>query len=197
MSVKTSGFVGTYINGAENDLLPRNFISNFASDKIVANRFGNFLVGNAGNDRLYGLAGDDYLSGGNGQDVLTGGTGSDAFVFDRPLSRGGIDRITDFSRSQGDNILLSAKYFTDIGLKVVDASTVHDSWAIEFEAFGRIDKGAFVLGTAAADGDDRLIYDRATGRLWFDADGNGDQAMVQFAKFKAGTSVTSSDILLF
>lgn len=197
MSVRTSGLVGTYINGADNDLEPRSYISNSAGDKIVANRFANFLIGNGGNDSLYGLRGQDYLSGGDGRDVLTGGAGADAFVFDRSLSRGGVDRITDFSRSQSDNILLSATVFKNVTMKIVDASAFKESWADEFDAFGRIDRGAFCLGTTAVDGDDRLIYDKATGRLWFDGDGNGAAPMVQFAKFKAGTTIAFSDFLMF
>jgi Ca2+-binding RTX toxin-like protein len=197
MSVHTSGLVGTSISGTDNDLEPLYYISNSASDKIVANRFGNFLLGNAGNDSLYGLRGDDYLAGGDGRDVLTGGAGADAFVFDRSFSRGGIDRVVDYSRYQGDNILLSARVFKGVDMTVVDASGFRDGWASEFDAFGRIGKGAFHSGTAAADSDDRLIYDKPTGRLGFDPDGIGAAPMVRFAQFKAGTTIAYSDFLIF
>lgn len=58
-----------------------------------------------GNDKLDGGAGDDHLVGGGGSDVLTGGAGADRFVFARGS---GADEITDFARTQGDRIDLSA-----------------------------------------------------------------------------------------
>jgi Ca2+-binding RTX toxin-like protein len=79
--------------------------SNFA-DKIEGDAFGNQLLGQGGNDTI---------DGGQGNDVLTGGTGADTFVFvaraPGKFSAGtnsGFDRITDFSRSSGDRIDLSA-----------------------------------------------------------------------------------------
>lgn len=58
-----------------------------------------------GADKLNGGDGNDHLIGGGGADVLTGGAGADIFVFARGS---GADEITDFSRTQGDRIDLSA-----------------------------------------------------------------------------------------
>ena len=52
---------------------------------------------------------------------------------------------------------------------------------------------AFRAGTAALDADDRIIYDAATGQLWYDADGNGAGAAVHFADVTPGTTVTNAD----
>ena len=40
---------------------------------------------------------------------------------------------------------------------------------------------AFRSGTAAGDADDRIIYDSATGILYFDSDGSGAAAQILFA----------------
>lgn len=38
---------------------------------------------------------------------------------------------------------------------------------------GPVDAVAFWTGTTAHDADDRIIFDSATGKLWYDADGTG------------------------
>ena len=69
------------------------------------------LYGGSGPDRLDGGAGDDVLTGGAGRDVLTGGAGADRFVFgtgDSGATFQTADRIMDFSRAEGDRIMLAA-----------------------------------------------------------------------------------------
>jgi Ca2+-binding RTX toxin-like protein len=77
------------------------------------------LYGYAGNDLLYGMSGNDYLSGGDGNDMLSGGAGKDTLVGGAGADRfqftavgdsvvgANADRITDFSRTQGDKIDLA------------------------------------------------------------------------------------------
>ena len=60
-------------------------------------------------DDFAGGDGDDTIEGGATDDMLTGGAGADTFVFDQDS---GHDTITDFSKTEGDKIDLSA--FTDI-----------------------------------------------------------------------------------
>ena len=92
-------------------------------------------------------------------DRLSGGGSRDAFVFDSALGAGNVDRITDFSPR--DTIRLSHVVFTAIG--------------------ATLDAAEFHVGAHAADGDDHIIYDRATGALAYDPDGAGGTAEVEFA----------------
>ncbi|URK89162.1 Ig-like domain-containing protein (plasmid) [Rhizobium sp. RCAM05350] len=134
------------------------------------------LAGGAGNDRLSGGAGDDILRGGFGNDFLAGGKGDDAFVFDVAPRAANLDRILDF-RSADDEIRLDDAVFS--GLVV-----------------GALDAAAFVVGKAALDADDRIIYNKNSGALLFDADGAGGGAAVKFAMLTCGTSVTADDFII-
>ena len=58
---------------------------------------------------------------------------------------------------------------------------------------GALAAGAFRSGAAAADADDRIIYDPNTGALYFDADGSGAGLAVQFAVLHEGLAVSASD----
>jgi len=69
----------------------------------------DFLLGGDGNDTLIGGAGNDYLRGDRGTDTLTGGTGADRFEFAQVSGSNlvdGIDTLTDFNPSEGDQIFL-------------------------------------------------------------------------------------------
>jgi serralysin len=132
------------------------------------------LEGSAGNDRLNGGVGNDRLHGGAGNDTLTGGTGADGFWFDAAPGRSNIDRILDFSAAH-DTIFLDRSAFDAIS------------------ADGRLATSAFHAGTAAHDAGDRIVYDAATGKIFYDADGSGAGAAILFAMVDAGTSLTWAD----
>ena len=117
--------------------------------------------------------GDFYGAGNALGNVITGGAGSDRHLFDSALGGGNVDTLAGFV-SGTDRIWLEDSIFTALGTGALPAS-------------------AFVLGTAAADADDRIIYDQATGALYYDADGNGAGAAIQFASLGAGTVLTSTD----
>ncbi|MDO7835870.1 type I secretion C-terminal target domain-containing protein [Sphingobium sp. HBC34] len=98
------------------DLTVADFLFNSASDPVLAEGTGNAdtVFGGKGNDHVYGDSGNDSLSGGAGRDVLIGGAGLDIIRggagADRFLVRTGdsggsqIDRILDFSSSEGDRL---------------------------------------------------------------------------------------------
>lgn len=77
-----------------------------------AGRLPLTVDGSAGAEWLQGLGGNDRLVGHGGADALTGGAGADTFVYrarsDSGTTTASEDRITDFSRSEGDKIDLSA-----------------------------------------------------------------------------------------
>lgn len=61
---------------------------------------------------------------------------------------------------------------------------------------GALSAGAFATGTAAAEADDRIVYDGDSGVLYFGADGSGAGAAVQFATFAGGPALAASDTLV-
>jgi Ca2+-binding RTX toxin-like protein len=142
------------------------------------NGLNNRLTGNGGANILSGGNGNDTLNGASGNDTLTGGTGADTFAFTTPLNAlRNIDNVTDFS-SGTDKIQLSPAIFREIGF----------TGAPSTEAF-------FHAGSAAQDADDRVLYDQSNGELYYDADGNGALAAVQFAVLSSLPTLLYSDIL--
>lgn len=49
----------------------------------------------------------------------------------------------------------------------------------------------------SGDATDRVIYNQTTGALYYDADGTGKTAALQFAQVTAGTVLTASDFFIF
>jgi hypothetical protein len=140
------------------------------------------LIGLGGNDVLLGGAGNDKLYGGLGRDTLTGGLGKDVFVFNTKPSSTAIDRIKDFSVPD-DSIWLDNAVFTKLG----SGSTA---------APGKLKAGFFKTGSAAADANDYLVYNRKTGALLYDADGNGAGAAVQVATLAINLKLTAADFFV-
>ncbi|MGO4704918.1 hypothetical protein AB4072_03960 [Microvirga sp. 2MCAF38] len=127
--------------------------------KLTGNSLANVIVGNAG---------DNTISGGLGKDTLTGGDGKDTFIFNTKLSKTNIDKITDFNIKE-DVIYLENKYMPKLGKKGSLSNPA------------QLNKKMFWTGAAAHDADDRIIYNKKTGALLYDADGSGSGAAVQIA----------------
>jgi Ca2+-binding RTX toxin-like protein len=72
-------------------------------ENLVGSSFDDSLTGNSANNVLNGAAGDDILTGGSGADIFRWTTDS-LNSPDAPFT----DTITDFSRTQGDKLDLSA-----------------------------------------------------------------------------------------
>jgi Ca2+-binding RTX toxin-like protein len=132
---------------------------------------GLALTGNGFGQTIAGTAGADTLNGGGGNDVLIGGAGADRFAFTSALGSGNVDAIADFQVGT-DRIGLASDVFAGVG--------------------ATLDAGEFVAGTAAADADDRIIYNAASGQILYDADGNGSGAAVLFALVTPGTALTAA-----
>ena len=140
------------------------------------------ILGQDGNDVIVGRDGDDTLRGGNGNDVIrgdggddfvSGGQGNDTFLFNAPNE--GVDTIQDFVVNQ-DTIRLDDAGFTSL------------------TAGARLDAANFVNGAAALDANDFILYD--DGALFYDADGNGSGAAVQFAIVLNNAPIDHEDILV-
>ena len=82
-------------------------------------------------------------------------------MFGDALARSNVDAIQDFKHNV-DKIQLDSEIFR--GLKE-----------------GKLSKSEFYLGSKAHDKNDHILYDKNSGKLYFDTDGSGNKAAVQFA----------------
>jgi Ca2+-binding RTX toxin-like protein len=118
-------------------------------------------TGNADANGISGNSAANRLNGGQGNDVLRGWGGADSFLFNTALGPNNVDHIVDLKRGT-DVILLENAVFKGL-------------------AAGALSANALANGSAAGDADDRIIYDAATGSLYYDSDGTGAATQVLFA----------------
>jgi Ca2+-binding RTX toxin-like protein len=151
--------------GAEVEWLSTDATYGTGAINLTGNDAGNYVLGNDG---------VNVIDGGGGADILVGYGGADTFAFTTALGVGNIDNIVDFAAGS-DKMGLDDAIFTALG------------------GLGALNANAFATGASAADGSDRIIYNSATGALFYDADGAGGAAQVQFATLNAGLALTASD----
>ncbi|MBD1930005.1 calcium-binding protein [Trichocoleus sp. FACHB-90] len=169
----------TGTTGSGNNL--NNTITGNGGNNYLYGRGGNdYLYGRGGNDILVGGGGNDILVGGGGNDTLKGGRGADRFSFTK-LSVEGVDIIVDFSVAQDTIGIYNGAYFQRAGLTTNEAITADQ----------------FRIGASAGDAGDRFIYNSTSGALFFDRDGIGRAAQVQFATLSTGLAMTNADIFVF
>ena len=135
-------------------------------------------TGNALDNKIVGNAGNNIIDGGAGADRLVGGAGSDAFVFSAQPD-GTLDVIADFAPGS-DTIRLSHLAYAELA-----------SYGI-----GRLHDGELVIGKQATAPDQHLIYNAATGALFYDADGSGAQAQVKIAVLLGHPDLHASDVIV-
>jgi Ca2+-binding RTX toxin-like protein len=111
--------------------------------------------------------------------VLFGGGGNDTFVFDTRLARTNVDTVTDFQHGH-DHITLGHTVFAGLGTN------------------GTLAHASFVANTtgAAETHSQHIIYDTKTGALFYDHDGAGGHAAVEFAVLAHHPAVVAADFLL-
>jgi Ca2+-binding RTX toxin-like protein len=137
-------------------------------EKVTGTASAEIIKGGKGNDVIKGNAGNDTLYGGDGKDALTGDLGKDVFVFDtKPNKTKNVDKLLGY-KAKDDAIWLDNAVFTKLGKGTLDKPV-------------KLAKKMFFEGSAAHDADDRIIYDAGKGALFYDADGTGNKAAVQFA----------------
>ncbi|WP_410824852.1 hypothetical protein [Methylobacterium oryzisoli] len=138
-------------------------------------------TGNAIANLITGNGAANILNGGAGADTLQGGLGNDTFVFSNALVTGVVDHITDFSPSaRGNNDIIQ------LARSIFGALTTGSLAPSAFKDLG-------VWG-ARVDASDRVLYNRNTGVLSYDADGSGRAyAPVTFAVLDNEAVITASD----
>lgn len=149
------------------------------TDTLFGEIGSDTLFGGDGSDTLSGSSGNDTLYGGAGIDQMNGGIGIDVFVFNNALLPGNVDVISAFSHVD-DTIRLENAVF--LGLTA-----------------GGLGLAAFRanLSGNAGDASDRVIYERDTGKLFFDRDGSRPAfAKVEFADLDGGLPITNTDFFI-
>ncbi|MGG5889120.1 calcium-binding protein [Falsiroseomonas sp. HC035] len=144
------------------------------ADVLFGGAAADTLLGGSGDDVLRGEVGHDLLAGGLGFDRLFGGTGADAFQFAAPGE--GSDRIFDFDVAE-DRLLLSAG-----GFGLAAGALASD----RFEANAS--------GQANTAGNGVLLYATTSGRLYWDADGNGGAARMELAVIVGAPTITAAEV---
>jgi Ca2+-binding RTX toxin-like protein len=134
------------------------------------------LTGNAFANTIAGNNGTNVLDGKGGADLLHGYGGADTFAFTSALGGGNVDTLADFQPGL-DKIALDDALFGGLPL-------------------GALAPAAFRSGAAAQDADDRILYDPATGALYFDPDGIGGNGAVQFAALQGAPTITHGDFFV-
>jgi len=122
---------------------------------------------------LSGGNGNDRLLGGLGNDTMTGGLNNDIFVFNTaPNTATNRDIVTDFNHVN-DVFHFENAVFTKLG------AGVHG-----------LNPAFFRVGATALDGNDYIIYNKATGVLSYDSNGNLAGGSVQVAVLTNATKPT-------
>ena len=136
------------------------------NDLIETSSFGTLVYGDAGNDTIE-VNGKAY-----------GGSGRDTFRID--LSGG--DRVMDFKPAD-DSFQFDNAMFFGIG----SGSKAHP---------GKLSADAFHIGTKAADAEDRFVYNKTSGNLFYDQDGAGAGAAELVAHLSKGLKLTYHDFFV-
>ena len=174
--------------------LPANvehlIIDGKSKGNATGNELNNSITGNAAVNTLLGLEGDDTFDSGSGNDTLSGGDGADTYIFSSGIKGSkNVDTIKDFVSGE-DKILLSADIFTKLAtaLGVIDGNDPTP-----------LSDGDYFLSAPkvkAKSASDFLLYDSNTGRVYYDADGNGKGAADWFITLTGKPALSADDIYI-
>jgi Ca2+-binding RTX toxin-like protein len=164
-----SDAVSVTLNGATNATV---LVGGVAED--VVRNIEN-LRGGTGDDNLTGDGLDNQLAGGLGNDVLTGSGGHDRFLFDTVLNKNtNVDTLASFDVAE-DTIVLDRTIFA------------------AFANAGALDASAFTIGTGPTAADHRIVYNAATGDLFYDRNGDVSGGTTKFAQLDSGLALTNNN----
>lgn len=176
----------TIYSGAGNDYV---WAGN-GNDRLYGGLGNDVLFGGLGNDSLFGGDGNDILLGEAGNNIVVGGYGSDKFVLrmhETDSARGFIQ--VQFEGNSFDTIADFVPAVDGLMIGVIGQ---------EYGEMQPLLASAFVSGYGAvAQGlEDRLIYDRSTGNLYWDDNGSADGGSVLVAKLLGVPDLHASDVLI-
>jgi Ca2+-binding RTX toxin-like protein len=180
--VDNTGDVVIELTGGGTDLVQSSITFSLSGNVESLTLTGSDAIdgkGNALENILIGNSAQNTLDGGLGSDSLTGGSGQDQFVFSTSLnSTTNVDTLLDF-QTGADSIVLSEAVFAQLADLDIGSSPSADN---------------LLIGDAALDANDYLLYNSSTGVLYYDADGSGTaSAAVAFAKIELN-GVPPSDL---
>ena len=159
------------------------------NDSITGSASANFFDGAGGNDSMGGAGGNDtlqthegndVLAGGVGNDTVTSGRGTDRLLFAETPGDANADLVTDFAAGS-DTLVLDGRAMAALG------------------ASGRFSAGdarfhAAAGATVGHDADDRVVYNTASGELFYDADGSGAGAAQRIGTLEGAPTLAAGDI---
>ena len=172
--------------------------STSGNDSIWGWRDNDVLAGEDGQDAIFGHAGNDTLSGGPGSDLLQGGAGNDRLT-------GLSDKDTLYGDLGKDVFVFNARLNSTANVDhIADFKVIDDSFHLDNAVFRKVGSGTsskpgelavdmFTTGIKARDAEDRIIYDKARGKLYYDADGTGASKQIQFASLSKNLKMTCLD----
>ncbi|WP_262269776.1 calcium-binding protein [Microvirga yunnanensis] len=207
------------INGTGNAL--DNALTGNAGNNHLMGLDGNdWLYDLAGTDTLEGGSGDDsyYISSPTSMVVEAADGGRDTAFLMFPVSDlGAVDftklknvEIIHFSNFSGKYAILEDGEFYILDDTLSPATPTNldefqvkdDTIGLSKKIFSKIAKkgdlknGAFWTGSKAHDKDDRIIYDRKAGDLYYDADGSGSRKAVKFADVDKNLKMSAKDFFV-
>jgi Ca2+-binding RTX toxin-like protein len=176
--------------GSDTLISIENATGSALNDIIIGSNIANVLRGEDGHDIIDGLDGNDTLYGGDGHDHLRGGAGNDVLI-----GGNGVDTLVG---GAGNDIFWFSPY-PETSDVILDFAPGADK--LRIESFGgmvnTIDASQFRLATESATSAHRIIYDNATGMLYLDSDGDGDDPALALVKLVGAPNLTYSDIEIY
>jgi len=168
-----------YINGGD------------GNDTIWGGAGDDYIWGGDGYNTIYGDAGDDTIDGGNDNDLIYGGAGNDDLY-----GGGGNDTFAISGVTLATNGLDTIQDFTPGADKIqFNVGDVHTATGASLTA-GAVAASNFFSGPGATTDTEFFIYDKTTGNLSFDADGNGSGVAVVLVTLVGKPDLAAADIVL-
>ena len=177
-----------------NYTLPANveylIIDGKSKGNATGNNLSNVLTGNSAVNAISGMGGDDTIDSGSGNDTLLGGDGADIYVFSSGIKGSkNVDTIKDFVSGE-DKIYLSPDIFTKLSSEL---------GFIDGNEAAPISDGNFFLAAPkvkATTSSSYILYDTNTGRVYYDADGNGKGAADWFITLTGKPELSADDFYI-